>query len=161
VCENDVPCRGLKASTTTHGISPLSDPENKGQRQTGVNFDVLGSWNNRLELNVNVQQSIKRGSLIPQITLDNVGYASLCGRRKVNEDKLLISEVKPGLLMFGIFDGHGSDLASQYAQDHFQDHVAFWIERGERNLEVVLKNAFVDLNNMFTRSQYKKQIGKL
>jgi serine/threonine protein phosphatase PrpC len=70
-------------------------------------------------------------------------------------------EVKPGLLMFGVFDGHGGSEAAQYAQDHLIDHVTFWIERGERNLEKVLRNAFIDLNNLFTRSLYQKQIGML
>ena len=156
-----IPQRGLQVSSKAHGISPLSDPENKGQRQSGVNFDVLGSWNNRLELNVNVQQSIKRGSLIPQITLENAGSATLLGRRKYNEDRALLCEVKPGLLMFGVFDGHGGNTAAQYTQDHLIDHVTFWIERGERNMEKVLKNAFIDLNNIFTRSLYQKQIGML
>jgi hypothetical protein len=32
--------------------SALSDPENKGGRQKGVNFDTLGSWNNRIDMSI-------------------------------------------------------------------------------------------------------------
>jgi len=47
----------------------LSDPENRGQRQRGVNFDTLGSWNNRIHLPVNIKKSIEKGKLIPDIPL--------------------------------------------------------------------------------------------
>ena len=67
--------------------SPISDPENKGARQGGVNFDTIGSWNNRLEMPIMMAESIKKGKLIPEIPLDRVGVATLLGRRKVNEDR--------------------------------------------------------------------------
>lgn len=62
----------------------LSDPENTGQEQRGVNFDVLGSWNNRLSMDIEMEESIKKGKLIPKIPLEEVGIASLIGRRKVS-----------------------------------------------------------------------------
>lgn len=67
--------------------SPLSDPENKGGHQRGVNFDTIGSWNNRIVMPIMIEESIKSGKLIPEIPLDTVGTASLLGRRKVNEDR--------------------------------------------------------------------------
>ena len=50
----------------------LSDPENKGQRQTGVNFETLGSWNNKLEMQISEKKSIEKGKLIPEIPLGNI-----------------------------------------------------------------------------------------
>ena len=67
--------------------SALSDPENKGGRQKGVNFDTLGSWNNRIDMSIMIEESIKTGKLIPEIPLDQVGMATLLGRRKINEDR--------------------------------------------------------------------------
>ena len=71
--------------------SALSDPENKGRRQKGVNFETLGSWNNRMDMPIMIEESIKTGKLIPEIPLDQVGKATLLGRRKVNEDRYNIS----------------------------------------------------------------------
>ena len=53
--------------------SPVSDPENLGKRQSGVNFDTLGSWNTRLELSINKEHSLKAGSLVPNIDIRNIG----------------------------------------------------------------------------------------
>jgi protein phosphatase 1K len=82
----------LKTNQTVHGVhtsapackTVLSDPENKGQHQSGVNFDVLGSWNNRLSMDILMEESVKKGKLIPRIPLEEVGTASLIGRRKVS-----------------------------------------------------------------------------
>ena len=65
----------------------LTDPENIGKRQAGVNFDTLGSWNNRISMQIAMKESLKMGKLIPQIPLEKVGTASLIGRRKYNEDR--------------------------------------------------------------------------
>lgn len=159
---NRVPSRGLKASATTCHGSPLSDPENKGQRQSGINFDSLGSWNNRLDLSVNVEQSIKHGKLIPELPIESVGAASLLGRRKVNEDRWLVERLGHDCVLFGIFDGHGGSLAADYTQKHLKEHLVYWLERRQSeglDLEQVLRNAFVELNNMYTKYLYHHHIG--
>ena len=58
-----------------------------GHRSAQINFDTIGSWNNRLDLPLNLEYSIKSGTVIPENSLDNVGSASLLGRRKENEDR--------------------------------------------------------------------------
>jgi hypothetical protein len=50
--------------------------------QKGVNFETLGSWNNRIDMPIMIEESIKTGKLIPEIPLDQVGKATLLGRRK-------------------------------------------------------------------------------
>lgn len=128
----------------------LTDPENIGERQQGVNFDTLGSWNNRLELPILVEESIKRGKPIPKIPLHKVGCASLLGRRKNNEDRLIKTQLSDNLLMFGVFDGHCGDLASEFTCVSISDHINFWLQK-TRDLKEVLTHSFTDINNALTR----------
>lgn len=130
--------------------SHLSDPENKGQSQKGVNFDTLGSWNSRLEMTIDIEKSIEKGRLIPEIPLDEIGTASLLGRRKVNEDRYSIEQISHNLLYFAIFDGHGGATAVDFVQTYIQHHISFWLSRTS-NLSEVLRNSFIDVNNMLTR----------
>ena len=67
----------------------LSDPENKGVRQDHVNFDTLGTWDNRIDFPMLLQQSIKHGKPIPKITSDKIGFSTNVGRRKYNEDRFV------------------------------------------------------------------------
>ena len=64
----------------------LSDPENKGSQQRHVNFDTLGTWDNRIDFSLLLQQSIKHGKPIPKISVNNIGHANVIGRRLQNED---------------------------------------------------------------------------
>ena len=132
------------------GNSYLSDPENKGKRQKGVNFDTLGSWNNRMEMPIQLEKSIEKGRLIPQIPFAKIGSASLVGRRKINEDRYAIKELNSDLVYFGIFDGHGGPLAVDFVNNHMEDHVRFWQSKSTDLLEV-LRNSFIDVNNVLTR----------
>ena len=148
-CNHSNKKRFFRAGATIGG-SHLSDPENKGSQQSGINFDTLGSWNNRIEMSMDVDQSIRRGKPIPKISLLNVAYNSLLGRRKVNEDRHRVAELMPNVLYFGIYDGHGGALAADYASEEMEEHLRFWM-RKEKDLSTVLNNAFIDLNNVFTR----------
>lgn len=132
-------------------ISYLSDPENKGKQTSGVNFDTIGSWNNRLDLKIDVEESIRRGKLIPRIDVEKIGMASLIGRRPDNEDRLLAEEIKPNILLCGIFDGHGGKMAADFVEERLPYHILYWLERGEKDLAKILKNAFVEVNNSFTK----------
>ncbi|KAL8607572.1 hypothetical protein ACOMHN_003491 [Nucella lapillus] len=135
-------------SAAAHKV--LSDPENKGQHQRGVNFDTLGSWNNRLSLSILMEESIKKGKLIPKIPLEAVGMASLIGRRKVNEDRIVMKELASNLLYLGIFDGHGSSFAAQYVVDHLEHHLRYLLTTST-DLKRVLHRAFVDVHNVMAR----------
>lgn len=65
----------------------LADPENKGSPQVHVNFDTLGTWDNRIDFPMLLQQSIKHGKPIPKIAAENAGSATVIGRRTTNEDR--------------------------------------------------------------------------
>lgn len=149
-------CRPLHTSSTLGSI--LSDPENKGQQQRGVNFDTLGSWNNRLSLPILVEQSIKKGKLIPKIPLEEVGTASFIGRRKANEDRMVVKELIENLLYIGIFDGHGSAFASEYVQEYMEHHLRFWLTQ-TKDLRTVLHKSFIDIHNVMTRHLAQYFIG--
>ncbi|XP_062618350.1 protein phosphatase 1K, mitochondrial-like [Saccostrea cucullata] len=137
-----------KKNSTTGGI--LSDPENKGERQQGVNFDTLGSWNNRINMPIAVEKSIKMGKLIPEIPLEEVGVASHMGRKTVNEDRYIVEKISPEILCFGIFDGHGGDLASEYVSQNLPYFIKHWLRQTD-DLNEVLTQSFLDINNMLTR----------
>ncbi|KAL5008766.1 hypothetical protein ScPMuIL_014347 [Solemya velum] len=130
--------------------SALTDPENKGHYQRGVNFDTLGSWNNRLDMPIQIEQSIKSGLLIPKIPLNEIGYSSLIGRRKVNEDRFITVELTPDILYFGIFDGHNGGLAADYTCQFLHQHIKFWMSQ-IKDLHRVLWNAFLDCHNVLAR----------
>ena len=152
----------IQTTTTTENSEHTDghDPERFNRRSAG-NFDTIGSWNTRVQMKLNMEQSIKFGKLIPEVSLDNVGVTSLIGRRKENEDRHKILRLAPNLLMFAIFDGHGGPHAADYTSDRMSKHIKFWIERGESNLQTVLKNAFVGVNNAFARQIRHNLVGKL
>ncbi|KAL3853952.1 hypothetical protein ACJMK2_013246 [Sinanodonta woodiana] len=141
--------RPVKISTVPYS-SVLSDPENIGSRQKGVNFDTLGSWNNRLDMPILVDKSIEKGKLIPRIPLEVVGTASLIGRRKVNEDRWVVKQLTKDILYFGIFDGHGGLDVVDYTSQHMEEHLCFELTQ-TNDLSKVLDHAFVNLNNVITR----------
>jgi len=147
-------------SVTRRAVSYLSDPANTGKRARGVNFDTLGSWNNRMELAINLEESIKRGRLIPMISFADVGEASLDGRRQVNEDRTIAVELAPNLLMFGIFDGHGGAEAVDYVVKHLPGHVKRLLH-DNNDLKTVLQEAYLNVNDGFTEdSNYTKRMLK-
>ncbi|XP_013779589.1 protein phosphatase 1K, mitochondrial-like [Limulus polyphemus] len=130
----------------------LSDPENKGERQEHINFDILGTWDNRIDLPILMQQSIKLGKPIPQISIKNVGVASVTGRRLTNEDRLCIKELQPNLLYFAVFDGHGGTTCADFCSQHMEQHILHWLSRNSMDLESVLQKAFIEVNNAFARN---------
>eukprot|EP00057_Strongylocentrotus_purpuratus_P022766 XP_011677240.1 PREDICTED: protein phosphatase 1K, mitochondrial [Strongylocentrotus purpuratus] len=119
----------------------------------GVNWDNFGIWDNRIEEPILLQQSIKHGIPIPKISVGRIGKDSLIGRRAENEDRICIKELHPNLLYVGIFDGHAGSMAVDYVHHNLEFHLKFWLER-EHDLQIVLKNAFEDLNNKLTRYLY-------
>ena len=136
--------------TSAHHLNrALGDPENKGGTQRGVNFDTLGAWNNRIELPVHMEQSIKFGKLIPKLSHKHISHASEMGRRKVNEDRHTVADLGGNIILFSIFDGHGGSLAADIVSEHVVDHVKFWLKKQDC-LEAVLRHTFLDLNNLFS-----------
>ncbi|XP_038060697.1 protein phosphatase 1K, mitochondrial-like [Patiria miniata] len=126
------------------------DSRNFSWRNRPPDWDSYGTWENRIEEPILLQQSIKHGIPIPKISLSNVGAESLIGRRLTNEDRIRMVELAPNLLYFGIFDGHGGATAADYASCNLEHHIGYWLWN-EYDLQVVLKRSFEDLENRFAR----------
>jgi len=104
-----------------------------------------------MELAINVEESIRRGRLIPEISLADVGEASLDGRRQVNEDRTIAVEMAPNLLMFGIFDGHGGPEAVEYVVEHLPGHVKRLLDDDDNDIAMALQQAYLDVNDGFAK----------
>lgn len=65
-------------------LSKITQSEYRNEPE---NFDTLGTWDNRIDLPLLLQASIKHGKPIPKISIENVGTASVIGRRTTNEDR--------------------------------------------------------------------------
>ncbi|KAF8787441.1 protein phosphatase 1K, mitochondrial-like [Argiope bruennichi] len=127
-------------------IHTLQDRRNEQE-----NFDTLGTWDNRIDLPLLLQASIKHGKPIPKISIENVGTASVIGRRTTNEDRLRVKELRPELLYFAVFDGHGGPECADFCCDHMEDYIIYWLNRGETDLQTVLQYSFQDINNVYAR----------
>ncbi|XP_074605095.1 protein phosphatase Mn(2+)-dependent 1K-like [Brevipalpus obovatus] len=108
-----------------------------------------GSWDNRIDFTILLQQSINYGKPIPKISMEMVGQASVIGRRNTNEDRIKVKEILPNLLYIALFDGHGGPLAADFCYERLEYYIEYWLRRGENDLENVLTKSFVAINNSF------------
>ncbi|EFX85686.1 hypothetical protein DAPPUDRAFT_45296 [Daphnia pulex] len=117
-----------------------------------VNVDILGTWDSRTELPLELESSINYGKPIPQILISSVGTHSIQGRRPYNEDRFVAKELRPNLLYFSVFDGHGGSECADYCYSHMENHLTFWLDRLTVNdIEHAIDAAFIELNNSFSR----------
>lgn len=117
-----------------------------------TNFDVLGTWDSRTELPLELESSINYGVPIPQILLSAVGTHSIQGRRPYNEDRFVVKELQHNLLYFAVFDGHGGSECADFCYSHMEDHLRYWIDHnGVQDLEHTIDSAFLECNNAFGR----------
>lgn len=84
--KNDTILRRFSTSCALSNI--LSRTSQTEPRTETENFDTLGTWDNRIDLPLLLQASIKHGKPIPKISVENVGTATVLGRRTTNEDRL-------------------------------------------------------------------------
>lgn len=81
---------------------------------------------------------------------DEIGTASLLGRRKVNEDRFTTQALSEDLLYFAIFDGHGGSQAVDHVHVSMINSIKFWLTQ-THDLDIVLKQSFIDVNNLLAR----------
>ncbi|KAG8200341.1 hypothetical protein JTE90_028523 [Oedothorax gibbosus] len=135
-----------KNVNSTRPVSSQTSPRNEPE-----NFDTLGTWDNRIDLPLLLQASIKHGRPIPKISVDNVGTASVIGRRESNEDRFRVKELLPELLYFAVFDGHGGPECADFCSAHMEEFILHWLLRGEKDLESILQYSFQEINNAYAR----------
>lgn len=117
-----------------------------------VNFDILGTWDSRVELPLELESSIRHGKPIPKIRLSSVGTHTVQGKRPYNEDRFVAKELASNLLYFAVFDGHGGSECAEFCYQHMEEHLMYWLERdGTSDLQHTIDSAFLELNNAFGR----------
>ena len=81
-------CRGLATTATNTSISIDNvDMMRRGKRKKTNDLDTTGTWDTRLDVQINVESSMKEGTVIPKIGLNLVGVATHQGRRDYQEDR--------------------------------------------------------------------------
>jgi protein phosphatase 1K len=112
-------------------------------------MDAFGSWAGKIDLNL--EESVRRGKLIPRIELDSIGFDSKRGKRKYQEDRYLIADLGHDMVLAAVFDGHGGDACAQYAAENFVEHVKARLgEQGDdTHLDSVLAEAFESVDRNF------------
>lgn len=133
-------------SSTTEPRCSRFDPDGSGQPATWDNF---GIWDNRIDEPILLPPSIKYGKPIPKISLENVGCASLIGKRKENEDRFGFAQLTEEVLYFAVYDGHGGPAAADFCHTHMEKCVIDLLPR-EKDLETVLTMAFLETDKAFS-----------
>merc|ERR1712076_25587 len=108
-------------------------------------------------LGLNMEQSVKKGVPIPNITEDLACWHSVLGRRVVNEDRVSVNKLTDNCLYFAVFDGHGSSDAADFMMKIIPPHLESWLKYSH-NIQVGLKQTFVDVNNLYSRSMWSSLI---
>lgn len=69
-----------------------------------------------------------------------------------------MEKISPTLLCFAVFDGHGGSIVSDFVSKTIIDHIKFWLLK-EHDLGVVLRQTFIDVNNMLARNLFFYSLG--
>ncbi|XP_060103054.1 protein phosphatase 1K, mitochondrial [Heteronotia binoei] len=134
-------------SSTTDRRASRFDLDGSGRPAT---WDSFGIWDNRIDEPILLPPSIKYGKPIPKVSLSNVGCSSHIGKRKENEDRFDYAQLTDDVLYFAVYDGHGgvavADFCNKYMQKYIKEFLA-----GERNMEIALFKAFVEIEKAYER----------
>jgi len=137
------------------------DRKRRSKKQS-KEFDTLGTWDSRLDVELDTESSIRLGEVIPNIGIERVGVATHQGRRLYQEDRYDIKKIGHNLYYFGIFDGHGGDKCAEYCQKYMWRHVQHCVERENggktsHDMEKAIDKAFHDVNKSFDRWYHSKK----
>ena len=125
----------------------------------GEKMDSFGSWAGKIDLNM--EESMKRGKLIPRIEIGSIGFDSKRGKRKYQEDRYLIADLGHDMVLAAVFDGHGGDACAQYAVENFVEHVKKGLGEGDNtHLDDVLAEAFETVDKKFAQFIAEKCAGE-
>ncbi|XP_045584427.1 protein phosphatase Mn(2+)-dependent 1K [Procambarus clarkii] len=133
-----------------------SSAENESSQKKDFNFDALGAWDNRIDLPIMMDASIKHGSPIPMIVASDVGRSTILGKRTYQEDRYVTEDLPNNILCSAVFDGHGGSECSEYCAQNLKEvlleHLAV-----HKDLEAVLHHTFLKLHSGYTQwtQQYK------
>jgi protein phosphatase 1K len=139
-------------AASVYGDSHLDalDRRKRSASHRSKEFDTLGTWDTRLNVQIDETAMLKTGHVVPDISVSMIGVATDTGRRTYQEDRHCVTQLRPDLLYLAVFDGHGGTLCADYCQEHFERHILHHLER-EEDLLVVLDKSFHDVNRSFER----------
>lgn len=70
------------------------------------------------------------------------------------------TEIRPNLLYLAVFDGHGGDMCAKFCNQQMPQLISNWLDRGEDNLELILQNAFIEVNDAFGKYVTQTKFGE-
>jgi len=154
-------CRNLHTSQGQLSVYQDSyldalDRKKRSRSHKSKEFDTLGTWDTRLNVQIDEDATFKTGHVVPDIDVTMIGSASAIGRRTYQEDRFCVKQLRPDILYLAIFDGHGGEKCAEYCQEHFERHILHHLDR-EEDLQVVLDKSFHDVNRSFERWFYSKK----
>ncbi|CAG0878604.1 unnamed protein product, partial [Darwinula stevensoni] len=126
----------------SHTLAPLNT------RKRDI-LDGMGTWGGHMSLEY--EASLKHGAPVPKIEISAIGHCSDQGKRPSLEDRFVIEQLTPEVLLCAVFDGHGGQDCAVFCAAHFSNHVKFWLDR-DQDLENVLVESFLGINNGFSKS---------
>lgn len=111
-------------------------------------YDRLGYWDSKYT-EINVDESVRHGVLIPKIPVEDIGVESLKGRRRKQEDQYIIEKLKDNTVLVAVFDGHGNDLCATFARDNFKRFLERNLKKFKLKMSDALKKTIKDLDEAF------------
>ncbi|KAI5616865.1 protein phosphatase 1K, mitochondrial, partial [Silurus asotus] len=139
--------RSLHSPSGPRASNSRFDPDSSGRPTT---WDSFGIWDNRIDEPILLPSSIRYGKPIPKVSLSKVGCSSHIGQRKENEDRYQVSQMTSDILYFAVFDGHAGAQAADFCHKYMEQHIKELVAK-EDNLEVILTNAFLNVDKALAR----------
>ena len=68
-----------------------------------------------------------------------------------------MNTLEDNCLYFAVFDGHGSSDAADFMHGKIPSHLESWLKYSH-NIQVCLKQTFVDVNNLYSRSIWSSMV---
>jgi len=125
------------------------------RRNRSREFDTLGTWDTRLDVEIDETATLKTGTVVPDIDVNMIGTFTNQGRRSYQEDRFVVKRLQADLVYCAVFDGHGGSLCSEYCKDHFHTYITHYLSR-ETSLTKVLEKSFYEVNKSFSRWFHSK-----
>lgn len=144
----DFLCRSI--ISTAYLNSSQSDSSDNESKHKSYSFDALGAWDNRIDLPIFMEGSIKHGAPIPMIVASDVGCSSILGKRTYQEDRYVVENLPNNILCCAVFDGHGGSECSEYCAQNLKDLLLEYLAH-HKDLEAVLHHTFLNLHSGYAK----------
>merc|ERR1711962_1377736 len=89
-------CKVTSVYTDSH-LDAL-DRRKRSRSHKSKEFDTLGTWDTRINVQIDEDATFKTGHVVPDIDISMIGSASVIGRRTYQEDRFCVKQIKPNIL---------------------------------------------------------------